>query len=97
MEKKSVPFEKTVFVCTNVREGKAACANPGAGGDEICRALKEAVKEAGLKSKIRVARSGCLDRCAEGPNLFVYPSGEWYSKVAPEDVPALVKKLSDRS
>ncbi len=95
MEKKSVPFEKTVFVCTNVREGKTACANPGRGGDAICHALKEAVKEAGLKSKIRVARSGCLDRCAEGPNLFVYPSGEWYSQVSPEDVPGLVKKLSE--
>ncbi|MBI4348070.1 MAG: (2Fe-2S) ferredoxin domain-containing protein [Elusimicrobia bacterium] len=94
MEKKSVPFEKTVFVCTNTREGKVACANPGRGGAEVCHALKGAVKEAGLKHKIRVARSGCLDRCAEGPNLFVYPSGEWYSHVAPEDVPELLRKLS---
>lgn len=97
MQKKSVPFEKTVFVCTNVREGKLACANPGRGGDELCRALKDAVKAAGLKHKVRVARSGCLDRCAEGPNLFVYPSGEWYSGVAAEDVPGLVKLLSEGS
>ena len=97
MEKKTVPFEGTVFVCTNVREGKVACANPGRGGDAICHALKEALATAGLKHKIRVARSGCLDRCAEGPNLFVYPSGEWYSRVQAGDVPALVKRLAEGS
>lgn len=94
MKRQSVPFKKTVFVCTNVREGKVACANPGRGGDAVCKALKEAVKEAGLKSKIRVARSGCLDRCGEGPNLFVYPDGEWYSGVTEADVPELLRKLS---
>lgn len=94
MEKRPVPFEKTVFVCTNVRDGKIACANPGRGGDAICGALKEAVKEAGLKSTVRIARSGCLDRCAEGPNLFVYPDGEWYSRVGATDVPDILRKLA---
>ena len=82
-----------VFVCTNVREGKVACGNPGRGGEEVCRALKDAVKAAGLKEKIRVARSGCLDRCGEGPNVFVYPEGRWYRGVGPEDVPALAREL----
>ncbi|MBI4424780.1 MAG: (2Fe-2S) ferredoxin domain-containing protein [Elusimicrobia bacterium] len=89
-----MPYRKTVFVCTNVRDGKVACGNPGRGGDALCRALKEAVKAAGLKSAIRIARSGCLDRCAEGPNLFVYPEGEWYSRVSESDVPALLRKLA---
>jgi len=93
VEEKRVPYEKTVFVCTNVREGKVACANPGRGGDRICAALKEAVKAAGLKGKIRVARSGCLDRCAEGPNLFVYPEGRWCSGVREADVPALAREI----
>lgn len=96
MESRSVPYQKTVFVCTNVREGRAACANPGKGGDAVCHALKEAVKAAGLKSKIRVARSGCLDRCAEGPNLFVYPQGEWLSGVCEADVPELLRRLTSQ-
>ena len=95
MEKKSVPYRRTVFVCTNVRtDGRAACANPGRGGDEICEALKHAVKKAGLKGKVRVARSGCLDLCAQGPNLFLYPEGEWRSGVTLEDVPELVKEIA---
>ena len=95
MEKRAIPYRRTVFVCTNVREGgKVACANPGRGGDALCAALKEEIKKAGLKGKVRVARSGCLDLCARGPNLFVYPEGDWYSGVAPEDIPALIEKIT---
>lgn len=95
MEKKKVPFQKTLFVCTNVREGgRVACANPGRGGLELCEALKAGAKQAGLKGKVRVARSGCLDLCEQGPNAFLYPAGEWFSGLTVADVPALVEKLA---
>lgn len=97
MEKKTVPYRKTVFVCTNTRaDGRVACANPGRGGERICAALKEEVKKAGLKGQVRVARSGCLDLCAQGPNLFIYPDGEWRSGVRPEDLPELVREIAGR-
>jgi (2Fe-2S) ferredoxin len=92
---KNVPFEATTFVCTHVRsDGRKACANPGVGGDAICEALKRAVKEAGLKGRVRVARSGCLDLCEKGPNVFLYPSGRWLSGVSESDVPEILKKLA---
>ena len=96
MEKKPVPYRKTVLVCCNTREGEGAvaCANPGRAGDKLCAALKDAVKKAGLKSVVRVARSGCLGLCAEGPNLFVLPDGEWYSKVQESDLPALIARIT---
>lgn len=98
MEKKGVPYRKTVFVCTNARQdGRVACANPGRGGDKICEALKEEVKKRGLKGKVRVARSGCLDLCEKGPNLFIYPDGEWRSGVTLQDVPELAEKLERES
>lgn len=94
MEKKSVPYARTLFVCTHAREGgRVACANPGRGGVELCEALKDGVKKAGLKGRVRVARSGCLDLCEQGPNVFLYPSGEWFSGLKPEDAPTLVAKL----
>lgn len=92
--KKAIPFERTVFVCTNVRDGKPACGNPGAGGLEICEALKDGVKAAGLKKRVRVARSGCLDLCAQGPNVFLYPDGEWHSGVTLADTAEILKRLS---
>jgi (2Fe-2S) ferredoxin len=96
MDKKPVPYKKTVFVCVNVREGgRVACGNPGRGGVELCESLKHAVKEKGLKGKVRVAKSGCLDLCEQGPNAFVYPGDEWLSGVSVKDVPEILKKLTD--
>lgn len=82
-----------IFVCTNVREGgKIACANPGRGGDLLCAKLKAYVGEAGLKGRVRVVRSGCLDLCAQGPNLMVWPEGVWYKGVSEADLPAILTK-----
>lgn len=93
MEAQKVPYRKVIFVCTNVREdGRVACANPGRGGDAILHALKEEVKRLGLKGIVRVARSGCLDLCAQGPNLMVWPDGIWLKGVQPSDVPAIVRE-----
>lgn len=94
MDDKSIPFRKTVFICTNKRAGgRTACAGEGREGEAICESLKHAIKEAGLKKEVRVARSGCLDLCEKGPNLFVYPEGRWLSGVSLHDVPGIVESL----
>jgi (2Fe-2S) ferredoxin len=94
VKKAAVPYRRTVFVCTNVRaDGRVACANPGRGGAEICESLKNAVKKLGLKGRVRVARSGCLDLCEKGPNLFIYPDGEWRSGLTEQDVPEVIELL----
>lgn len=97
MKNDKVPFAKTVFVCTHQRPGedRVACGNPGRGGVELCAALKEGVKKAGLKGKVRVARTGCLDLCEKGPNAFLYPSGEWLSGLTPADADAVLRKLAE--
>ena len=96
MKSEKVPFQKTVFVCTNARDGgRVACGNPGRGGLELCEALKHGVKKLGLKGKVRVARTGCLDLCEKGPNVFLYPDGAWLSELKPEDAEGILKKLAD--
>ena len=96
MKSAKVPFQKTAFVCTNARDGgRVACGNPGRGGLELCEALKHGVKKLGLKGKVRVARTGCLDLCEQGPNVFLYPDGEWLSGLAPEDAEKILKRLAD--
>ncbi len=96
MDRKPVPYRKTVFVCTHARaDGRVSCGNPGRGGVELCAALKEGVKRLGLKGKVRVARAGCLDLCEKGPNAFLYPNGEWLSGLAPADAAGLLKTLAD--
>ena len=95
MDERPAPYKRMVFVCTNTREGgRVACANPGRGGDELCRRLKDGVKARGLKGKVRVARSGCLDLCEQGPNLILYPDGTRLCGATPDDAPAILERLA---
>ena len=53
---------------------------------------KARVKELGLagKGKVRVNQAGCLDRCAEGPVVVVYPEAVWYTYVDEADVDEII-------
>ncbi len=73
------PFEIHVFVCTS----GGTCPHQGSIG--VHAYLKEAVARAGLKGKVRVNNSGCLDQCGHGPNLVIYPENIWYSHVTREE------------
>lgn len=96
--RRGVPYERTLFVCVHARQdGRKACANPGSGGAELCESLKSEIKARGLKGRVRVARSGCLDLCEQGPNVFLFPDGDWLSGAKPEDAPRLLAGLSEAS
>jgi len=91
MERNDIPYKKTVFVCLNERESGVCCAK---GGSEAIHAkLKDAVKAQGLNASIRVSRSGCLNRCGQGPNIMVFPDNIWYSGVAEADVPQILDDI----
>jgi hypothetical protein len=50
------------------------------GSEEIVEELRRALRN--LKSKIRMVRSGCLDVCAFGPGMMIWPEGLWHMKVS---------------
>ena len=39
---------------------------------------------------VRVNKAGCLDRCAGGPVIVVYPEEVWYSYVDHDDIDEIV-------
>ena len=88
------PFKRHVFVCTNRRPDgnpKGCCATKG--GEEVRAAFKErAGRSAGSKGSMRANAAGCLDTCAFGVSVVVYPEGIWYGGVKLEDVPAIVEE-----
>ena len=84
----SKPFERHIFICTSGEYCPALDGN----SIEIHRAFKEQVAKAGLKGKVRVNNSGCLDQCGHGPNAVVYPEAIWYSHLTMEDVPLIVEQ-----
>ena len=72
-------FERHAFVCTNTE----ACAPQG--GEAVHKAMKDALRAAGLKELHRVNQAGCLGQCGHGPIVVVYPEGVWYAHVTPQD------------
>lgn len=83
-------FERHIFVCTNVRsesDPRGSCV--ARGSREVAEALKARCKELGLAGEVRVNQAGCLDRCADGPAVVVYPEQCWYAEVQVGDVDEL--------
>ena len=82
-----------VFFCVNRRDdGSACCANHDA--QSMRDYAKERVKALGLHGKggVRVNSAGCLDRCAEGPMVVIYPEGTWYSYVDRKDIDEIIDR-----
>jgi len=85
-------YQYHVFFCLNQREnGEECCADKGA--EAAFNYMKARVKELGLngEGKVRINRSGCLDRCGEGPLLVIYPQAIWYTFVDSEDIDEIVE------
>ncbi len=86
-------YERHAFFCTNLREdGRPCCQRFGA--RDLRDYAKQRCKELGISGpgKVRVNSAGCLDRCAEGPVLVVYPEGTWYSYVDREDIDEIIEE-----
>lgn len=82
-----------VFFCTNLREdGSACCQRFDALG--MRNHAKQRSKELGIAGPggVRINTAGCLDRCAEGPVVVVYPEGVWYSYIDHEDVDEIIEE-----
>jgi (2Fe-2S) ferredoxin len=85
-------YERHVFFCLNQREnGEACCADHHA--RQAYDRCKKQVKSLGLSGpgKVRVNQAGCLDRCAAGPVVVVYPEAVWYSYVDEHDIDEIVE------
>lgn len=85
-------FQRHVFVCTNERgpdDARGSCTARGSA--DVLEALREAAHAAGLKRVVRVNKAGCLDQCAHGVTLVVYPEAVWYGGITTADVPELVQ------
>ncbi len=86
-------YQRHVFVCINERPAghpKGCCFEKGSAA--IRDTLKAELKKRGLAGIVRANNSGCLDACAFGPSMVIYPEGIWYGGVTKEDVPDIVEQ-----
>lgn len=82
-----------MFVCTNERppdHPKGCCKAKG--GVEVRDTLKKALAARGISKVVRANNAGCLDQCANGVSVVVYPEQVWYGHVTVEDIPEIVDK-----
>ncbi|MCM2333497.1 MAG: (2Fe-2S) ferredoxin domain-containing protein [Anaeromyxobacteraceae bacterium] len=86
-------FTHHVFICENKRpdgdQRGSCCAR---GSEAVRQAFKDELARRGLKGQVRANAAGCLDACALGPAVVVYPEGVWYGGVKAEDVPEIVER-----
>lgn len=85
----NVQRDTHVFICINVRADKTACNNDGV-AEKLCEYFRQIVKqrrsEFAAGRIVKVNKSGCLGRCAGGPNLVIFPDNIWYNCATTDDI-----------
>lgn len=66
-----------------------------AGAEELTQAVRNEISSRGLDSSIHTSRTRCNGRCKDKCVLVVYPIGNWYRDMKPEDAPVLIESLLD--
>jgi (2Fe-2S) ferredoxin len=93
-ENHKTPYLCHIFVCTNDRSGeRKSCGDEE--GVELRAVLKSEIGSRGWRRWVRLTQSGCLGKCAQGPNVMIYPQGIWFSKTTLDDVDSILEVVQD--
>jgi (2Fe-2S) ferredoxin len=87
--------ERYLWVCQNERapdNPKGSCKAHGSAA--LYDALKTGIVQRGLRKRLRVCESGCLDLCWVGASMAVMPDGVFYGHVTTGDVPEILDALA---
>jgi (2Fe-2S) ferredoxin len=79
--------ERHVLVCLNVRppgNAKGSCGEKGS--QAVYDALRDLVRERGLRPRVIVSRTSCLKHCSRGITVAVQPDNVWYGGVTAADL-----------
>ena len=86
-------YKYHIFICEHLRTPDDKRGSCGAvGGKEIRAQFKKRIKELGLSATVRANSAGCLNACAYGPSIVVYPEGVWYKHVSLDDVEEIIQQ-----
>jgi len=86
-------YRHHVFFCTNLRtDGSDCCQRFDA--QAMRDYMKQRSKELGLARPggVRINTAGCMDRCAEGPVMVIYPEGVWYTYLDRDDLEEIISE-----
>jgi (2Fe-2S) ferredoxin len=86
-------YQRHIFVCTNKRDAddpRGSCSKLGS--ESLHAKFKQEAKRLNLKGIVRANKAGCLDYCAQGPSVVVYPEGVWYRVTTEADVTEIMER-----
>jgi (2Fe-2S) ferredoxin len=84
--KPAAPKTKScIMVCQ-----KSSCRKRG--GDRVCEAIAESLRERGLDDEVALKGTGCMKQCKQGPCAVFMPDKSRYTGVAPKDIDKLIEK-----
>ena len=86
-------FQRHIFVCVNERtpDDPRGCCR-ARGSLEVAEAFKSKLYARGLKRVVRANKAGCLDQCARGVTVVIYPEAVWYGHVTVDDVDEIIER-----
>ena len=86
-------YDIHVFCCINERAPGHPRGSCSARGSQALQAyMKAQGKALGLGSRVRINKSGCLERCELGPTLVIYPEGVWYTYSSEADIDEILAR-----
>jgi ferredoxin-NADP reductase/(2Fe-2S) ferredoxin len=86
-------YDIHVFCCINERAPGHPRGSCSARGAQALQAyMKAQGKALGLGSRVRMNKSGCLERCELGPTLVIYPEGVWYTYNSEADIDEILHR-----
>ncbi len=87
-QEKQKQYKHRLYCCT-----AAGCLSSH--GDTVLEALQSEIKEAEREEECLCKGVGCMGLCAEGPLVYVEPTGVLYGKVKSEDAKEIVQSLDN--
>ena len=86
-------YQYHVFFCINQREDGSDCCQRF-DASNVRDYAKQRCKALGLAGKggVRINTAGCLDRCAEGPVMVIYPDDIWYTYLDHADIDEIISE-----
>ena len=89
--------QRHLLICTNNRgpgHPRGSCGEKGS--EAFVGAMKDLVRDRGLKERVIVSRTGCLKHCSLGVTAAVYPDNIWYRGVSEGDLREICESHLER-
>lgn len=84
-----------IFMCCNIRDKRVACGNR-LETDSVYEYFRLAINQKRPLLKegriVKVNKSGCLSRCADGPNIVIFPENIWYNYANTQDIDEIISE-----